>query len=147
SVRTNLDVDAWIYQEVAVPVGMGRSAALRRDDDEMLPVTGIGQRIGPLPTGFRAARRKQKQRTTGEWTLGDLTVMLAEIFDDPFVEPRARPRAHPLSHIPVNNFSGWAFLDRRRTWFGASTPPSTSASTPQHRETSAVVSAFGGEPV
>src|SRR6266568_6801321 len=62
SVQTDLDGDARIREEVAIPVGVGRSAALGCDDDEMIGVTGIGQRIGALFSGFRAARRQQKER-------------------------------------------------------------------------------------
>jgi hypothetical protein len=63
------------------------TGSLQNDDDnETTAVAAVCERIGALPSGFRAARRLQNERTTGEWTVGDLIVMPAENLYDACVE-------------------------------------------------------------
>jgi hypothetical protein len=82
------------------------AGSLQNDDDnETTAVAAVCERIGALPSGFRAARRLQNERTTGEWTVGDLTVMPTENLYDACVESTGSTRL-ARAHSPADNSSG-----------------------------------------
>src|ERR1700694_2344141 len=67
------------------------------------PVAGVDKRIRPRASGFRPARGQKQNRAPGERTSGDLAVVGAEVFYDPFVEPAEGTGPTLVAHRPGNN--------------------------------------------
>jgi hypothetical protein len=104
-VAGEFDGDGGVSDEVVVPVGIGRFAAFRSDDDDAVVVGCVEQGNGVGETGVGAGGGQQQNGAVGV-AAGESTAGGAELLDDPAVV--GVPVAHDVPQMAESERERWA---------------------------------------